>query len=496
MKMHVKAGRIGESSEDAIILLLFKDEPFHSLVRHVDDKVKGAISSLIKAKEFTGKPGQAYLLSLSLEKAGSKKIILCGLGPRAQFSLDRIRGAASKGACFARNLGLKNFSMLHLPDAPCTPEDSASAQVEGIALGLYQFNKYHTEDAQEQKAIEEFFLYTDINKLKSIEKAASNALTICEATNLTRNLNNEPGNVATPTFMARAAQEAASKYGFKCKVLGQKEIEALKMHSFLSVAKGSVQEPKLVILEYNTNAKDTIVIVGKGITFDSGGISIKPSKDMEKMKWDKSGGCAIIGTFAAAASLKLPIHLVGIAPFTENLPSGSATRPGDVVVASNGKTIEIANTDAEGRLVLADALVYAAKYKPKAVIDLATLTGACVVALGDVAAGLFGNDEKLIEKVRKAGEKSGERAWPLPLWRDYDDKIKSDIADVKNISTTPGDAGAITAAAFLKKFVSYPWAHLDIAGTAWNDYDKPYGGKGATGYGVRLLIELLKDWKN
>lgn len=494
MKVHVQAGRIEDSSNDAIILMLFKDEPLTAMVRHVDEKLKGAISRALKAKEFQGKPGQLCVLNAGAEKAPLMRVILSGIGPRNQFSLERVRGAASKGASFARNLGLKNFAILQPLDAPCPPDESVASLVEGILLGLYQFNKYHTEDASEIKSIDEVAIYTEVSKVKEMQKAAERSVRICEAVNLTRSLNNEPGNVATPSFMARAAQEAASKYGFRCKVLGQKEIESLKMNSFLSVAKGSVQEPKLVLLEYNAKAKDTVVIVGKGITFDSGGISIKPSRDMEKMKWDKSGGCAVIGTLAAAAMLKVPIHLVGIAPFTENLPSGSASKPGDVVSASNGKTIEIANTDAEGRLILADALVYAAKYKPKAVIDLATLTGACVVALGDVAAGLFGNDEKLIEKIRKAGERSGERAWPMPLWRDYDEKIKSDIADVKNISTTPGDAGAITAAAFLKKFVSYPWVHLDIAGTAWNDYEKSYGGKGATGYGVRLLVEFLKDW--
>ncbi|MFH1443308.1 MAG: leucyl aminopeptidase [Candidatus Micrarchaeota archaeon] len=334
-----------------------------------------------------------------------------------------------------------------------------------------------------------------MNKLPNIKKTVEATQRICEAANLSRDLDNEPGNVGTPAFIAKMAEEAGKKYGFKCKVLNRADIEALKMHSFLSVAKGSVQEPKFVIMEWNPRGRETVVLVGKGITFDSGGISLKPSKDMEKMKWDKSGACTVIGAMAAAAQLKLPQHIVALAPLTENLPSGSASKPGDVVYASNGKSIEIANTDAEGRLVLADALAYAAKYKPKAVIDFATLTGACVVALGDVCAGVMGNDEKLMEKLRKAGEKTGERVWQLPLWKEYDDKIKSDIADVKNIGMGSGDAGAITAAAFLKKFVNYPWAHVDIAGTAWNDNEKPYGIKGATGFGVRLIIEMLREWK-
>jgi leucyl aminopeptidase len=496
MKFHVQSGRIEETRSDAAVLILFKDEPLSGFARHLDEKTKGAISQVIKTKEFSGKSGSTYFLTVNLEKFPLKRIVLAGLGPRSEFSLEKLRGASAKGAVVCRNLGLKSFSVLQFLDSALTPEDSAQAMVEGITLGLYQHNKYRTEELSEIKTIDECTIYTEINKQKNIEKAVENAQKLCEAVNLTRDLNNEPGNVATPSYIAKHAEEAAKKYGFKCKILGKAEIESLKMNSFLAVSKGSVQEPKFAIMEYNPSAKDTIVIVGKGITFDSGGISIKPSRDMEKMKWDKSGACAVIGAMAGASMLKSPVHLIGLVPLAENLPSGSAIKPGDVVYASNGKSIEIANTDAEGRLILADALVYAAKYKPKAVIDLATLTGACVVALGDVCAGIMGNDEKLMEKIRKAGEKSGERVWQLPLWKDYSEKIKSDIADVKNISTTPGDAGAITAAAFLKKFVNYPWAHIDIAGTAWNDYEKPYETKGATGFGVRLLVELFKDWKN
>ncbi|MFH0971040.1 MAG: leucyl aminopeptidase [Candidatus Micrarchaeota archaeon] len=496
MKFQVQAGRIEDSSRDAILLLLFKDEALPAMARHVDEKLRGQINSVIKSKEFSGKAGQTYLLNVNIEKVNVKRVVLSGIGGRSEFSLDKIRGAASRGAVLIRNLGLKNFAVLQPLDAPCSPEDSAQSVAEGIALGLYQHMKYRTEDVNEIKKIEEVAVYTEVNKLKLIEKAVEQAQKVCEAANYAREIDNEPGNVGTPTKMAKYAEETAKKYGFKCKVLGLREIEALKMQSFLSVARGSIQEPKFAVMEYGQSSRDTIVLVGKGITFDSGGISIKPSKDMEKMKWDKSGACAVIGAMAAVSALKLPLHVIGLTPFTENLPSGSASRPGDVVYASNGKSIEVANTDAEGRLVLADALVYAAKYKAKAVIDMATLTGACVVALGDVAAGLMGNDEKLMEKIRKAGEKSGEKVWQLPLWKEYDEKIKSDIADVKNTGSGQGDAGAITAAAFLKKFVNYPWAHIDIAGTAWNDYDKPYGTKGSTGFGVRLIVEMLKEWKS
>ncbi len=493
MKWRVLAGRIEDGFEDGAVLLLYKDEALSSLARHLDEKLKGAITDVIRRKEFTGKFGQTHLISLNVEKVRLKRIILSGIGSKTEFSLEKVRGSAGRGANVARNLGLKEVGVLPPLDSPAAPEDIAACVVEGIALGVHQFLKYRTEDRQDMKQLEGATLYVDVNKLKSIGKSVENARRVCEAVNFARDIGNEPGNVGTPSQMAKYAEEAGKKHGFKCKVLGLREIEALKMHSFLSVAKGSVQEPKFVIMEYGGTGKDAIVLVGKGITFDSGGISIKPSKDMEKMKWDKCGACVVIGAMAAAASLKLPVRLIGLAAFTENLPSGSASKPGDVVFASNGKSIEIANTDAEGRLVLADALSYAAKYKPRAVIDFATLTGACVVALGDVCAGLMGNDQKLMEKIRRAGEKSGDRCWQLPLWKDYDEKIKSDIADVKNIGSGSGDAGAITAAAFLKKFVSYPWAHIDIAGTAWNDYDKHYQGKGATGFGVRLVVELIKD---
>ncbi|MBI5225152.1 leucyl aminopeptidase [Candidatus Micrarchaeota archaeon] len=493
MKLQVNAGRIEDTSAEAILLFHFKDETLGGLSKHVDEKLKGQIGAVLKNREFIGKAGQLYLVSINLEKIGIKRVILAGMGGRNEFTLDKLRGAASKGANYAKNLGLKHLAILHPLEAPVAIEETAAALTEGVMLGTYQYNKYHTEERSEIKTLDSVSIYTDVNKVKNIQKAVEFAETVCNATNLTRDLNNEPGNVGTPTYMAKMAEEAGKKHGFKVKVFGKNEIEGMKMHSFLSVAKGSVQEPKFVVMEYNGGGKDAIVLVGKGITFDSGGISIKPSRDMEKMKWDKSGACSVIGAMSAAAALKLPLHLIGLTPFTENLPSGSASKPGDVVYASNGTSIEIQNTDAEGRLVLADALVYAQKYKPKAVIDLATLTGACVVALGDVAAGLMGNDEKLIEKIRKASEKSGDKCWHLPLWKEYDEKIKSDIADIKNVGTPGGDAGAITAAMFLKRFVNYPWVHLDIAGTAWNDYEKPYLTKGATGFGVRLLIEMLRD---
>ncbi|UCD55961.1 MAG: leucyl aminopeptidase, partial [Candidatus Hydrogenedentota bacterium] len=299
----------------------------------------------------------------------------------------------------------------------------------------------------------------------------------------------------TPTALANRAKALSRKHGFRCTVLTPDRIKQLRMGAFLAVAQGSHQPPRLIVVEHKGGGTSKpLVLVGKAITFDSGGISLKPWEGMEEMKDDMSGGAAVLGAVCGAAMLKLPINLVGIIPSTENLPGGGAYKPGDVLRSMSGITIEVVSTDAEGRLILADALAYAARYKPATIIDLATLTGACVIALGHVNSGLMGNDEKLIGKMEAASRLTSEKVWRLPLDEDYAKQIKSDIADVKNVGGRP--AGTITAAMFLKKFVKdIPWAHLDIAGTAWSKEARPYCPKGATGVGVRLLTQLARDWK-
>jgi leucyl aminopeptidase len=291
------------------------------------------------------------------------------------------------------------------------------------------------------------------------------------------------------------AVNLAKEHKFRCQVLSLAEIKKLKMGAFLGVAQGSNQPPKFIILEHIPKMKrgGTVVLVGKGITFDSGGISLKPSDKMEEMKADMSGAAAVLATLSSAARMNLPVHLVGLIPATENLPSGTAQRPGDILTSYSGKTIEVINTDAEGRLILADALSYADKFKPKAIVDVATLTGACIVALGHISAGMMGNDGSLKRKMIQASKKTGEKIWELPLWEEYEKQIKSVLADVKNTGGRP--AGTITAALFLKKFVGdYPWVHLDIAGMDLEDKGKPYIPKGAVGFGVRLLLQFLRDW--
>jgi len=310
---------------------------------------------------------------------------------------------------------------------------------------------------------------------------------------LARDLVNAPGNIKSPVFLTEQAQAAAKESGLTCKVLGQKELAKEGCGALLGVAQGSEREPQMIILEHNggTKGKAPVALVGKGVTFDSGGISLKPGEKMDEMKMDMAGGAAVIGTMLAIALLKLPINVVGVVPAVENLPSGTAYRPGDILTSLSGKTIEVLNTDAEGRLILADALTYVKRYQPELVVDLATLTGACIIALGHHATAVLGNDQKLIDSLLAAGEASGERLWQLPLWDDYDPLIKSDVADVKN--TGGRAAGTITAAAFLKKFASdFHWAHLDIAGTAWRDQNQPYIPKGGTGVGVRLLVAFLQ----
>jgi leucyl aminopeptidase len=308
-----------------------------------------------------------------------------------------------------------------------------------------------------------------------------------------RDLVNSPGNNKSPPYLAEQAQIAANESTLKCKILGQKDLAKEGFGALLGVAQGSVREPHLIILEHHGGSKNEapVALVGKGVTFDSGGISLKPGEKMDEMKMDMAGGAAVIGTMLAAALLELPVNLVGIVPTVENMPSGTAYRPGDILTSLSGQTIEVLNTDAEGRLILADALTYVKRYDPKLVIDLATMTGACIIALGHHASAVLGNDEKLVQSLLNAGEESGERLWQLPLWDDYDQQIKSDVADVKNTGGRP--AGTITAAAFLKKFASdFRWAHLDIAGTAWRDQGQPYTPKGGTGVGVRMLVAFLQ----
>ncbi len=466
-----------------------------SLLKDLDSALDGALSRAVREKEFTGKQGQTLLLHPG-KRLPAERVLLVGLGKNRKNALERLRQAAGTATAFLGGKHLTSFAvdLASLPLAGKDLRETAQGAAEGIVLAAYRFDRFRTENREELPSglKEVLFLVEKQGQLGEAEKGVERARCICRGVAFARDLVNEPGNVKSPDFLAQQAEEMAKETGLACNILDKAAIEKEGMGALLGVAQGSVREPRFIVLEHRGGTDDArpIVLVGKGVVFDAGGISLKPAEKMDEMKMDMAGGAAVLGTMLAAALLKLPLNLVGIVPAVENLPSGSAIRPGDILTSLSGRTIEVLNTDAEGRLILADALTYAQRFDPRVVIDLATLTGACIIALGHQATGAMGNHEGLIRQLLRAGEETGERIWQLPLWEEYAAQLKSDIADVKNIGGRP--AGTITAGAFLHKFVGDgTWAHLDIAGTAWEEKGRHYLTKGATGVGVRLLIRYL-----
>lgn len=476
-----------------------KEAPFaaHFLFEGEKPKLPAAVKKLaenaIKAKEFTGKEGTQMLF-----RTESGKRLLLGLGKKDAFVPNIIRVAAGRAAAYAEDSGAKGLSFAHSPEAEkiCGGAEGYSCVIsEGAILALYKFDKYKSKEKGEPvKKLLEIFIASP--KEAEAKKGVAYATAVCGAANFARDIGNESGEGAAPIALAQSACGTLGKEGVKCRIIGEKEANRLGMALFLAVSRGSEKKPAFVVMEHNPrNAKHTICLVGKGVTFDSGGISLKPGKDMDRMRHDKCGAAAVFGAMLAASRLQIPHRVVGIAPLVENMPSGGAVKPGDIVKAANGKTVEILNTDAEGRLILADALLYAQKFKPEAVIDLATLTGAVAVALGPHAAAVIGKNDWIVGMVKDAGGKTHERVWELPLWKEYHDAIRGEFADIKNIGD--GDAGTIAAAAFLSNFTGEEaWAHIDIAATAYSY--KPRGvclWPGATGFGVRLLAKLMSDYK-
>ncbi len=422
-------------------------------------------------------------------------VFLIGVGDKSQLTNEKIRRAAAGSIKAARLAKAKSvvISTLESTVEQLSDYETAHSIVEGVKLGHYRFDKYLTQE-KEKAEVETVMVALETVDSTIGKKAVHDADILCDAVYLTRDLSNAPANEVYPEVLAQTASSMAKKYNIQARILDEKQIRKLKMGGLLAVNSGSARPPRFITLEYKGNPKtrDWYAIVGKGITFDSGGISIKPSAGMSEMKMDMAGAAAVIGTMQAVAALKIPVNVAGIAPCTENLPSGSAYKPGDVVTTMSGITIEVDNTDAEGRIILSDGLYYAQRYRPKAIIDLATLTGAVVVALGMHATGMFGTSEEVMAQLKDAGEKTYERVWQLPIFEEYEKQIKSDIADVKNVGGRW--AGAITAALFLKKFVGdYPWVHLDIAGTAMLDEATEYSPKGGSGVGVRLLTQFFKQ---
>jgi leucyl aminopeptidase len=500
MEIRVKSGGIQAEDAPLIVVNLFEGvtEP-GGATGAVDKALGGRIRALIAAGDFRGKRNEVAVL-YPAGTIPAQRVLVVGLGKEEKFDLDGVRQAAGAAARKARDLGVTRFStIVHGGGrAGLDLESAAQAVVEGTILALYRFREHKTESDEDGRPDIEAVTLVEFSaeKVPVVERGARAGQAIAEAVSMTRDLVNQPANYATPTILAETAQNLAADFGLRCQVLDREQMAELGMGALLGVAQGSEQPPTFVILEHNAGRDDldTVVLVGKGITFDSGGISIKPGEHMEAMKADMAGAAAVMGALRAASALDIPLHVVGLMPATENLPSGRAIKPGDVLKSLSGLTIEVINTDAEGRLILADALAYAQRYQPKAVVDIATLTGACVVALGHITSGLMGTDSDLMARIKAASEKTAEKVWELPLFEEYGEQIKSDVADVKNTGGRP--AGTITAAFFLSKFAKgMPWAHLDVAGKEMTDKGRnPYTPKGATGVGVRLFVQLLRDW--
>lgn len=497
MEIVVRQGNIVEQRADLLVVNLFEGvtEP-GGATGAVDRALNGAIREVIAAGDFKGARDSSILL-YTRGSLPAPRVLVVGLGPAEKFDLNQARRAAAVAARRARDLGVKELAtIVHGAGiGGMAPDEAAQAVVEGSILALYRFRKHAPEPEAEKGPQRIALVEFDAQRLPAIEDGAARGRVIAEATNFVRDLVNEPANYMTPTILAERASAIARELGLRCTVLDENQMRELGMGLLLGVAAGTDQPPRFIILEHNADRTDlpTIVLVGKGITFDSGGISLKPSDEMWRMKDDMGGAAAVIGALQVAARLNLPLRVIGLAPCTENLPSGHAIKPGDVLTGMTGKTVEIISTDAEGRLILADALAYADRYQPQAVVDLATLTGAIGVALGKQAAGLFANNDELAERLLRAAEQSGERLWRMPLYDEYKELIKSEVAEIKNAAKRNDGVG--TSAKFLEHFTSgYPWAHLDIAAMVLEDEDSPLGPKGATGYGVRLLAQFLRDW--
>ncbi len=407
-----------------------------------------------------------------------------------KFSAEDLRKAGAKAISLAKQLKVDEITII-IPSIK-DYEIAGQSVSEGIILADYDFDKFKSK--KDDKKIKKVLIVTShpIKVEKGIQKGKIIGKYVCCA----RDLVNNPSNHATPSKLAKKIKDISKINKLKVKVYNEKEMQKMKMGCLLGVAQGSSKEPKMIVIEYwgNKKSKEFYSLVGKGVTFDSGGISLKPSDRMNEMKGDMAGGAAVACGINAIAKLKLPVNVMGVIPCVENMPGGNAMKPGDVLTSMSGKTVEVMNTDAEGRLALADAIYFISKKKPKAIMDIATLTGACVVALGYNVAGIMGNNENLLKSVFNAGAKTNEKVWNLPLFDEYSNAIKSNIADIKNIGYEGGAAGAITAAAFLKEFVGKtPWVHIDMAGTFWAKENKDYLKKGATGWGVRLFVELFNS---
>jgi leucyl aminopeptidase len=489
MEFSVTNGALAQQRAGCIVAGVFAQGRLSRAAMEIDAVSDGAITAVLASGDLAGEPGTTLLLR-KLPNIAADRVLLVGLGEEADFAESRYRqavGAAVKALCTTGSAD----AVVCLADLPVKARDTAWRIEQAVLAAseeLYRFDALKSKP-EPAPALDRIALHAD-DDASSLRGALERARAVAQGVTLARDLGNLPGNLCTPTYLADQAREVGARHNFRVEILGPPEIEQLGMGAFLAVARGSLQPPRLVVVEYRGGAEGAqpIVLVGKGITFDAGGISIKPAPEMDEMKFDMCGAASVFGALRAAALMQLPLHVVGIIPATENMPGGNAVKPGDIVTTMSGQTVEILDTDSEGRLVLCDALTYAQKYRPAAIVDIATLTGEVVSALGGVAHGLFSNDDALARELLAAGDEAWDRAWQLPLWDDYQDVLASNFADLPNIGSDTAGAGAITAACFLSRFTrGLKWAHLDVAGTA----SRSGKDKGATGRPVALLAHFL-----
>jgi len=497
VQIQVSSGNIAERDADAIVVQVTEDgRRLAGPAAQVDAALRGALSEMQRTKQIAGRAGEAVTLP-SLGRVRAARVVVQGLGKRADLTADQLRHHTAALARTLRGLDAKRVAIsTYGADgiAGVAPEDAGRLLAEALVLGLYRFDRHHTKAADRPRgSVEEVALVEPTAaRERAVRRGAEQGVILGEAQNLARDFANEPANLMTPTILAERAQQIASEVGLDCTIIERAEAQRLGMGSYLSVASGSEQPPKFIVLRYRGAGAGArpIGLIGKGITFDSGGLSLKPPASMERMKGDMTGAASVIAAIRAIALLKPRVNVLAIAPCTENLPSGRATKPGDVVYAMDGQSIEVINTDAEGRLVLADALAYARTQNCSALVDVATLTGAMSVALGNVRVGVFANQDRLFQELERGAAAAGERLWRMPLYREYGEQIKSDVADMKNSGGAP--AGSITAAKFLESFVKdTPWAHFDIAGVMDSARDHGVLVKGISGTGVRTLVHFV-----
>ncbi len=484
MEIKVVSGDLLHEMADLAVLASFEDA-----------SLPAEVADLLEPADFRGRAQQTLLL-YPRGTLAPRRLLLVGLGQREKVNAETIRQVSAIAVQRARELQIAAITIGVHDNLPLPPEVTAQAFAEGFELGAYRYWPYRTGLSDEQRFDVECATVLTRNPVETTRAGIAMGQTIARGVIFARDLVNSPGYALTPAVLGDKAVELGQQHGLAVTVLDKAQLIEQGFGGILAVGQGSSNDPRFIVMEYGSagDGKPTICLVGKGLTFDSGGLSLKPADAMETMKSDMGGAAAVFGTMQTAAELKLPLHLVGIVSSAENMPSATAYRPGDIVTTLSGKTVEVLNTDAEGRIILSDGLFYAQRYNPAAIVELSTLTGAIIIALGSHATGMMGTSQELADKLSRAGEASGERVWQLPLWDEYHEMIKSQVADLKNLGGRP--AGSITAGAFLAAFVGdYPFVHLDIAGTAWADKStKPYETHGGTGVGVRLLTEFLREY--